>query len=354
MAASLPNPGLRPFLPADAPLLAEIFRDSVMELTGEDYSEAQQVAWAAAADEDGASSGEARRGRLRSSHTLAGSPVGFASLEDARHDRPPLCPSGGVAQGVATLLSTRWRSSPRRAARPLDNRRERHRTRFLRAPGLRGSAPQHRAAWPRMARQHHDGEDCSAEPPKGAMPMTRERLTSSTPRCATARRPTASISPLDDKQRDRGHARRARRRLCRGRLSRRQPDSTRALRGRSEARHATLHRLRHDEAAGPLGVERSRHRGPARRQGGRDLLRRQGLGLSGRGRAGDDRRGEPRRDPRQRRGGEGAGARCSSIASTSSTATRPTRLCARLRQGRLRRRRPLGRAVRHQRRHAAA
>ena len=35
--------GLRPFLPADAPRLAEIFRASIAELTTDDYSEAQQA-----------------------------------------------------------------------------------------------------------------------------------------------------------------------------------------------------------------------------------------------------------------------------------------------------------------------
>ena len=33
-----PKLALRPFLPADAPLLAEIFRASVAELTGDDYT----------------------------------------------------------------------------------------------------------------------------------------------------------------------------------------------------------------------------------------------------------------------------------------------------------------------------
>ena len=37
---------LRPFLPADTPMLAAIFVASIEELTGDDYSEAQQEAWA--------------------------------------------------------------------------------------------------------------------------------------------------------------------------------------------------------------------------------------------------------------------------------------------------------------------
>ena len=42
---------LRPFLPADADRCAEIFRASVEELAGEDYSADQRDAWAAKADD---------------------------------------------------------------------------------------------------------------------------------------------------------------------------------------------------------------------------------------------------------------------------------------------------------------
>ena len=44
--STLPKPALRPFLPSDAPVLAEIFQASVEELTEDDYSEAQAAAWA--------------------------------------------------------------------------------------------------------------------------------------------------------------------------------------------------------------------------------------------------------------------------------------------------------------------
>ena len=60
MARAHPTLALRPFLPADAPLLAEIFRASIEELTGDDYSEAQQEAWASAADDEEAFGGAAR------------------------------------------------------------------------------------------------------------------------------------------------------------------------------------------------------------------------------------------------------------------------------------------------------
>jgi putative acetyltransferase len=80
MATAHPRIGLRPFLPADAGLLAEIFRSSIQELTGDDYSEAQQQAWAeAAADEEAFAARLA--GQLTLVATLEGSPVGFASLK---------------------------------------------------------------------------------------------------------------------------------------------------------------------------------------------------------------------------------------------------------------------------------
>ena len=51
MAVAHPKLALRPFLPADAPLLREIFRDSIEELTSDDYTESQQEAWASVADD---------------------------------------------------------------------------------------------------------------------------------------------------------------------------------------------------------------------------------------------------------------------------------------------------------------
>lgn len=80
MATATPKLALRPFLPADAPLLAEIFRTSIEELTGEDYTEAQQQAWAAAADDEDAFA-QRLASQLTLVATLEGSPVGFASLK---------------------------------------------------------------------------------------------------------------------------------------------------------------------------------------------------------------------------------------------------------------------------------
>ena len=79
MAMAHPKQALRPFLPADTALLREIFRDSSEELTADDYTEAQQEAWASAAD-DVAAFGKKLGSQLTLVATMEGSPVGFASL----------------------------------------------------------------------------------------------------------------------------------------------------------------------------------------------------------------------------------------------------------------------------------
>jgi putative acetyltransferase len=80
MARAHPTFALRPFLPQDAPVLAEIFRASIEGLTEDDYDPAQQDAWAAAADDLEAFA--ERLGRhLTLLATLDGSPVGFISLD---------------------------------------------------------------------------------------------------------------------------------------------------------------------------------------------------------------------------------------------------------------------------------
>ena len=80
MAQAHPKLALRPFLPADAPIAADIFRASIDELTGDDYSAPQQEAWAAMAD-DVEEFGARLANSLTLLGTIDGSPVGFASLE---------------------------------------------------------------------------------------------------------------------------------------------------------------------------------------------------------------------------------------------------------------------------------
>jgi len=79
MARASPTFALRPFLIEDAPLLAEIFRASIEELTADDYSETQQEAWASAADDEEEFAQRLAR-QLTLIVTLNGAPIGFASL----------------------------------------------------------------------------------------------------------------------------------------------------------------------------------------------------------------------------------------------------------------------------------
>src|ERR1700688_1773659 len=103
-----PNPSqnlaMRPLLPEDVPLLAEIFRASIEELTAEDYSEAQQEAWAETADDLDAF-GAKLAAALTLVATFAGSPVGFASLADnTRIDMLYVHPAA-AGQGAGAMLT---------------------------------------------------------------------------------------------------------------------------------------------------------------------------------------------------------------------------------------------------------
>lgn len=103
MGQSLPTPALRPFLPADTPLLAAIFVAAIQELTGDDYGEAQQEAWAAAA-EDEAAFGNKLAGELTLIATLQNSPVGFASLKGGNHIEMLYVHPSVAGQGVGAML----------------------------------------------------------------------------------------------------------------------------------------------------------------------------------------------------------------------------------------------------------
>jgi putative acetyltransferase len=95
---------LRPFLPKDGELLAQIFRDSIEELTVEDYDDAQRGAWIAVADDEEAFI-ERLAGQLTLVATVAGSPVGFISVKGKDHiDMLYVHPSMSLC-GVATLLT---------------------------------------------------------------------------------------------------------------------------------------------------------------------------------------------------------------------------------------------------------
>lgn len=103
MGRAMPTPALRPMLPADGPVLAAIFAESVEELTQDDYSEAQRAAWAARADDETALAARLAA-QLTLIATLQGSPVGFASLKDnAQIDMLYVHPAA-TGQGVARTL----------------------------------------------------------------------------------------------------------------------------------------------------------------------------------------------------------------------------------------------------------
>jgi putative acetyltransferase len=102
MAQAHPKPALRPFLPEDVPVLAAIFAASVEELTGDDYSEAQQQAWMEAAESE--EFGKRLAADLTLIATLEGSPVGFASLRGADQIRMLYVHPAVAGQGIATML----------------------------------------------------------------------------------------------------------------------------------------------------------------------------------------------------------------------------------------------------------
>ena len=103
MGQSLPNPGLRPYLASDAPMLAQIFVAAIQELTGDDYSEAQQEAWATAAEDEDAF-GKKLAGELTLIATMQNSPIGFASLKGPDHIEMLYVHPSVAGQGVGAML----------------------------------------------------------------------------------------------------------------------------------------------------------------------------------------------------------------------------------------------------------
>ena len=97
-------------------MLAAIFVAAIEELTGDDYSEAQQEAWASAADDE-EQFGKRLAGELTLIATLQNSPVGFASLKGADHiDMLYVHPERGRAGRRRRCCAMRWKNSPAAAA----------------------------------------------------------------------------------------------------------------------------------------------------------------------------------------------------------------------------------------------
>jgi putative acetyltransferase len=97
------RPALRPMLPDDVAVLAAIFASSIEELTGDDYSEEQQQAWASTVDDEEAFA-KRLAGQLTLVATLQNVPVGFASLKGADHIDLLYVHPNAVGQGVASAL----------------------------------------------------------------------------------------------------------------------------------------------------------------------------------------------------------------------------------------------------------
>jgi putative acetyltransferase len=99
----LPQLAMRPMLPTDVPLLAEIFRAAIEELAAEDYNEAQQEAWASAADDQEAFGAKLAH-ELTLVATYGGAAVGFASLaNNTRIDMLYVHPAAS-GQGAGAML----------------------------------------------------------------------------------------------------------------------------------------------------------------------------------------------------------------------------------------------------------
>jgi putative acetyltransferase len=113
MAQSLPKYALRPFLTEDTPTLASIFTAAIQELTGDDYGEAQQVAWAAAAADEDARRQEACE------LTLIATPE-FASrlriAEDNNHIDMLFVHPSVAGEASVRCCAMHWRSLRARAA----------------------------------------------------------------------------------------------------------------------------------------------------------------------------------------------------------------------------------------------
>ena len=98
-----PKLAMRPMLPDDVPLLAEIFRAAIEELTAEDYSEAQQEAWASAVGDE-EEFGAKLASELTLVATFGGAAIGFASLADnTRIDMLYVHPAAS-GQGAGAML----------------------------------------------------------------------------------------------------------------------------------------------------------------------------------------------------------------------------------------------------------
>lgn len=94
---------LRPYLPADAKALVDIFLSSIDELTTDDYSEAQRQAWMSAADDEDAFVKRFSE-YLTLVATIDGETAAFASLKGADHIHFLFVHPSHAGKGLAAAL----------------------------------------------------------------------------------------------------------------------------------------------------------------------------------------------------------------------------------------------------------
>ena len=99
----LPQLAMRPMLPTDVPLLAEIFRAAIEELTADDYSETQQEAWASTADDEEAFGAKLAH-ELTLVATYGGAAIGFAALAGNKHIDMLYVHPAAAGQGAGAML----------------------------------------------------------------------------------------------------------------------------------------------------------------------------------------------------------------------------------------------------------
>ena len=96
-------PSLRPLLPADAPRLAALFRESVETLAEEFYDEAQRAAWAASAEDEAAFAAKLAQA-LTVVALVEKEIAGFATLEKNETIEMLYVHPGFARQGVGAML----------------------------------------------------------------------------------------------------------------------------------------------------------------------------------------------------------------------------------------------------------
>ena len=136
MGQSMPKPGLRPFLPADARLRGDLRGEHQRADRPTTTPRRSARPGSPALDEDTLA---AKLGKqLTLIATLREAPVGFASLKDGNHIDFLYVHPGAVGHGVATALLDALEKLAGRARRDkTDRRRQRYRAPFLYAPRLR-------------------------------------------------------------------------------------------------------------------------------------------------------------------------------------------------------------------------